>query len=203
MRSVATLGAIGLAVLVFACGGSSSPTAPSSPPPAVAPTASFTVSPGGQAIIGVTVMTFTAAPSSTGESLTYSWNFGDGTQGTGATAKHVFNTENSWQVILTVSNGTATATAQNTVVARSLSGFWFDPINPKAYTFTFAQNGQHLTASPDGVTGSLSNPRNIFFETFAKDYVFTGTVEKGLDGMEVSYPSPDGLVTLRLCRETC
>jgi hypothetical protein len=200
MRSLATTTALGFPLLALACG---SPTAPSSPTPAPTPlTASFTATPGGQAIMAVTVMTFKGTASGGNGPLTYSWDFGDGTSATGATATHIFNTESAFAVVLKVTDGTTSVTTQKGIIARSIAGEWFSPINPKAYDFIFDQQGTNIIGH-EGIRGTLSNPRNITFHTFAGDYVFTGVVEKGLDGMEVSYPSPDGLVSLRLCRETC
>jgi PKD repeat protein len=48
-----------------------------------------------------------------GEPITYSWNFGDGTTGTGAKASHNYTTAGSYLAVLTVrdANGSSTATA--------------------------------------------------------------------------------------------
>ena len=177
MRIAATPWTLAVALLTLSCGGSS-PSTPSSPSPPPAPTASFTVSPGGEVIIGVTVVTFTASAPASGGSLTYSWNFGDGTSGTGPVVNHIFNTDISYKFFLSFRKVKTTSSTGNAVIARILSGFWFDPINPKSYVFEFAQNGGVLTA--EGVVGTVTNPRNVAFHTLTTDYFFTGTVEKGL-----------------------
>lgn len=50
-----------------------------------------------------------------GDALTYSWNFGDGTTGTGVTANHTYTSEGSYHVTLTVSDGELTSTAKTVV----------------------------------------------------------------------------------------
>jgi beta-glucanase (GH16 family)/PKD repeat protein len=47
-----------------------------------------------------------------GDALTYTWDFGDGTTGTGATVNHTYTNEGSYHVSLTVSDGELTATAR-------------------------------------------------------------------------------------------
>jgi PKD repeat protein len=145
-------------------------------------------------------MTFVASTASNDASATYSWNFGDGTHGSGPTIHHVFPAPSAaYNVTLTVANSAGSTTATTVVTARSMSGTWMNLINPKAYIFTFSQEGTNLKGQ--GIGGQLTDARNItFWTTPAHDYVFTGVVEKDLDSMEVSYPSPDGLVSLRLVR---
>ncbi|MCY3019520.1 MAG: MBG domain-containing protein [Planctomycetota bacterium] len=74
----------------------------SSPPAASSNTGST-----GQAV------TFTAAATdSDGDILGYTWNFGDGTTGMGASASHVYTTPGIYTVTVTVSDGTTTTQQQ-------------------------------------------------------------------------------------------
>ncbi len=50
-----------------------------------------------------------------GDALTYSWNFGDGTTGTGNKPTHVFTQNGSYNVVLTVSDGQLTSTAKTII----------------------------------------------------------------------------------------
>ncbi|HTF97774.1 MAG TPA: glycosyl hydrolase [Cellvibrio sp.] len=50
-----------------------------------------------------------------GEALTYSWDFGDGTTGTGATANHTYTSDGSYHVTLTVSDGELSSTAKTVI----------------------------------------------------------------------------------------
>jgi ELWxxDGT repeat protein len=51
-----------------------------------------------------------------GDSLTYAWNFGDGTQGTGVAPTHAYSTLGTFIVTLTVSDGNATSATATTTV---------------------------------------------------------------------------------------
>ncbi|WP_040583528.1 PKD domain-containing protein, partial [Sedimentibacter sp. B4] len=50
-----------------------------------------------------------------GDSLTYAWDFGDGGNGTGATASHTYGSAGTYDVKLTVSDGQATDTVTHSV----------------------------------------------------------------------------------------
>jgi hypothetical protein len=208
MKAVRVLGPAALAVLFLVQGcGSSSPTAPTTPPPPQAPSGvSFTVSPGGTAITGVTF--FQYAGTATGTGLTYAWKFGDGTTASGPTATHLYLVSGSYNVVLTVTNSSGSATAANISTARSISGDWASPINGNGFSWTFSQNGRNFTGldtslRPDAhlVHGVLTNPRQVTFEEGNFDFVFTGTVEKGLDSMDLTFQSPDGPQNVRIVRQ--
>jgi hypothetical protein len=61
-----------------------------------------------------------------GDTLTYSWNWGDGTaHDTGKGASHVFNREGEFRVELTVTDGRGGKSTDHTsITARKLSGTW-------------------------------------------------------------------------------
>ena len=69
-----------------------------------APTASFTVTPpGGDAPLEVEVDA-SASFDPDGAIVSYAWDFGDGATGTGVTALHVYNSENTYPLRLTVTD---------------------------------------------------------------------------------------------------
>ena len=95
------------------------------------PTAAFTPSPS-TAAAGTAVAFDGTASSDPGTTLaTYSWNFGDGTVGTGAIAHHSYSAAGAYQVTLTVTNGfgesQASAAQQVTVVGPISSSFTATP----------------------------------------------------------------------------
>ena len=71
-----------------------------------APTATFSVQESGTLKAGM-LLHFDATGSSDaeGDSLTYSWNFGDTNTGTGLTTSHTYNSAGDYTVILSVSDG--------------------------------------------------------------------------------------------------
>jgi hypothetical protein len=81
-------------------------------PTGPAPVASFTYS-----VNGFTV-NFDGSPS-TGSGLTYTWDFGDGNNGTGMTPNHTYATGGNFTVTLTVTN--ACGTDDTTITATSIS----------------------------------------------------------------------------------
>ncbi len=52
-----------------------------------------------------------------GDTLTYSWDFGDGTTGSGATVSHTFTQGGSYNVVVTVSDGELSASAKTIIFA--------------------------------------------------------------------------------------
>jgi chitinase len=84
-------------------------------PPADTPVAEFNFSPGGPTV-GAPV-TFDGSPS-TGvlPIASYSWNFGDGTSGSGLAVNHTFGTAASFLVTLTVTNTRGIAASKSKIV---------------------------------------------------------------------------------------
>ncbi len=76
-----------------------------------------------------------------GQVVSYAWNFGDGTTGTGATPQHTYMAAGNYNVVLTViDNGGATASVTSLVVID----------NPPPPTAFFVTNVSFQTASFDG-----------------------------------------------------
>jgi len=99
------LAALWACVALTACGGGggAAPTPPSPPPPAPAPIPASVTITGTAKIEAGTAEKFTTDVSDpTG--LTFSWDFGDGTTGTGPTQDHTYATAGNYHVGLKVSN---------------------------------------------------------------------------------------------------
>ena len=89
------------------------------------PTASVTVNPEGQAITSITKLTFTATASDLdGNVLTYNWSFGDGTFASGMAVTHIYESNGTFDVTLTVSDGSSTTAVDSRITARTLTGLW-------------------------------------------------------------------------------
>jgi hypothetical protein len=201
------LAALAAALLMAEACGSSSPTAPTAPPPDPAPTnAQASVSPGGIAITGVTVFHFSG--SATGSNLTYSWTFGDGGKGTGQNVDHTYMVDATFIATLTVSNASGSTSVTIHPQSMGITGDWASPVNGNGFSWHFIQSGRNFTGTdtslrPSGNTvhGTLTDPREVTFEEGGFDYIFSGTVEKGLNSMDLTFDSPDGPQNVRLVRQ--
>jgi PKD repeat protein len=187
-----------LCALSPACGGGNT-SAPSTPSQAAQPPiGSFIVSPTGAAVTGVTVMAFNATASDpAGTALTYTWDFGDGQKGfTGQNITHVFDTAGTFTVVLTIRNAAgASATSQNVVTARNLTGTWAD-VDPLIH-FELTQSGSSLSGRRLGgggyvkvgaVSGAVTNPKKVQFDLYLNDSDcrYSGTVSTDANNMLVS-----------------
>ncbi len=117
-----TLGAIGAAAAV----GISAATNEGGPPDNRAPTVDIGFEPPGEALTGITTMTFTASGADPdGDALTYRWNFGDGTTATGETARHLYDSAGVFVVEVAADDGRGRSSVDRVnVTARTLGGAW-------------------------------------------------------------------------------
>jgi PKD repeat protein len=98
-------------------------------------------------------VTFTAQASDPNDdSLSYTWDFGDGGTGTGASVTHTYGTTGTFTVKVTVSDGKESASNQTTVTIKSLTGNWrSDVITTVAGTvgmaFALTQSGSSITGT--------------------------------------------------------
>ena len=142
--------------------------------------------------VGIPTLTefaFTAhATDPNGDTLTYAWDFGDGSGGTGERAAHVYQSEGTFSVKVTVSDGKKSATGTASATVRALTGSWSGSVQgsdgPVTTTFSLDQNGANLSGTW-GVprfsytapgTGRLTQPRNFVFRSSPTCDVFQGTV---------------------------
>jgi len=125
------------------------------------------VSPGGTGMVNVTSFSFAAQGASdpNNDTLSFTWNFGDGATGTGATATHVYSAPGTYRITLSVSDGKKSSNAPDgsVTVAANLSGGWSGATDQGLganVAWTLTQNGLALggTMTLSGsVTGSISN----------------------------------------------
>ena len=165
VAGIAGGGAAGVAVGVAALksGGGASPVPP----------LSVTTSPSGTGIREITVFSFTTAGGS--EPLSNpSWDFGDGSRGSGGSVTHVYATEGVFQVTLSKAGSSETATT--VVRVGSLSGTWLAILSLVDHRLVVTQQGNQLNGQwivevhpgATGVTpelttvrGTISDPRNV------------------------------------------
>ncbi len=182
--------AVVLSSVLTSCGGQDGPNTPTTAPAAAnrQPSVSLSFSPSGQAVMGATNVTFTAAGSDPdGDSLTYSWNFGDGTMGTGASASKVFNAAGSFSVSVTASDGRGgSGTASQAFTVRTLTGFWrggqrgltealdIDHLSGNRLT---GKTTTGITACGGQLNGTVSNPRTV-----EVSIAFSGACNLGAEG---------------------
>lgn len=135
------------------------------------PTASMTIMPEGQAIAGVTTMTFAASASDPeGEPLSYAWDFGDRRTASGPSVTHVYEDSATFAVRLTVRDGLSATMATGSVTARTLGGLW-RVTSPAFLGITSFQVNATSEASLEGVmegpgfqifvSGSVRDPRIV------------------------------------------
>ena len=154
------------------------------------PTAAIRSDAVGTALQGATSVSFDASGSTDpdGDSLTYSWNFGDSATGSGQSASHVYNTAGTFTVTLTVSDGEASVTATSSVNVRNLTGTWIGNIGgPEFLTFTLTHTGSALSGGyadtfngAGAANGSVSAPRGVTLRNAVPGFrigTWTGTAD--------------------------
>jgi hypothetical protein len=112
------------------------------------------VTPTGTGMAGITNFSFTSQGSSdpNGDSLDYTWNFGDGGTGTGQTTSHTFGSPGTRTIELSITDGKETVSAPpiTVVVAQSLAGTWTggrDPGFNCGVNLAFTQSSGALAGS--------------------------------------------------------
>ena len=132
---------------------------------------SVSVSPGGTGIAAATAFVFSAsAPSGGVEPYVITWKFGDGDEGAGPTANHIYPTTGTFSAAATFTDAQGkTAQASTSVAVRNVSGRWtavfdgvagsqaIDLVQNAAAVNVFINNGTVVGTG----SGNVSNPRNL------------------------------------------
>lgn len=148
-----------------------------------------------EGIAAATEVSFSAQGASDpdGDSLTFSWDFGDGGTGSGQSASHVYPQAGSFSARVTVSDGKESATTTTSVAIRNLTGTWRGSIAglPGSTVGQFTQNGSNLSGTmtfpgidlpPGTVSGRITSPFSVTFTVSVpgfQPFTFTGTVDQG------------------------
>lgn len=183
------------ALCLTACGMSSATnTSPS--------IGSIQVAPISAGLVSATTFTFTEAgvADSDGDTITFAWDFGDGSTGTGSPVTHAYTTTGTFTVKLTANDGhnPAVQAAQTTVTVRSLTATWSGTVtctscNPTTRTVTLV-----LIQGGLSVSGTCSDSHNggplqaITVQGFSEVaatglFTFSGVCGAGLEFFGMSY----------------
>lgn len=132
-----------------------------------------------------------------GDTLTYSWDFGDGTTGSGPSVSKVYSTEGNFTVSVTVSDSEESANSSGAANVRSLSGTWSGNLGSTSSTFftwTLTQSGTSITGTYSDprngsgtVIGSVSPPNNISLVNVIPDFRpgnWRGTLDVSFDRID-------------------
>ena len=168
-----------------------------------APTVSgVTVTPTGNAVMGATSVTFSAQASDPdGDPISYSWNFGDGSSGSGQTASHVYNSAGTFQAVVTATAKEKSGTGTGSASVRSLAGNWSGTV-AGSFPFSFSLvhtgssiGGQYQDADGSGsVSGSVTNPRAVRLTVNQppfEPFTFTGNADDAVNvitGSALGFP---------------
>ena len=186
-----------IAIAIFSLAACASPS----------PTVRIAAAPDGQAIVGVTRMSFTAegADLPPGDTV-YEWTFGDGGTATGPVVSHVFPGEGTFVVAVTARGGRRHAESTLNVTARSLTAGWSRAGGGPAgfgFYFELEQRGPVLAGvvnspslcptmalrPPFGtIRGAVLDPRTVTWTLMCGGVEqFSGTVAPDLNSIAGTY----------------
>jgi PKD domain len=211
-RHVVAWAVVALALLTSCGGDGSSPGNPAGPSAAAPgtnrpPTASIRVSSINTLVsVGKAQLSATASDPD-GDSLTYEWDFGDGTTATGPNVSKTYDRAGGYHVVLTVrdSRGGSTSTSVD-MHAKAIAGVWKD--RDQQYGIQVQQAAavvkgrtvfpvRDLTGALKGVVGADGRVtwRTDYFGGAIRDY-FDGKLSADMDTLEGKLELSDGQITI-------
>lgn len=181
------------------CADTAISTVSTSPPPTV----SFT----GDSLSGCNSVPVNFLADTTGNAgATYSWNFGDGTTGTGINPFHYFNTTGCHTVTLTVSFGAGCSTTDSiscmiNVFPQPIANFISSPtetniLNPTVYfTNTSINSTIWLWNFGDGTTSATQNPIHTYPDVGIYNIMLYATTVNGCIDSTENFVIIDDIIT--------
>jgi PKD repeat protein len=182
------------ALCLTACGMSSATnTSPS--------TGSIQTKPISAGLVTATTFTFTeqGVTDPDNDTITFTWDFGDGATGTGSPVTHAYATTGTFTVKLTANDGhnPSVQAAQTTVTVRSLTATWSGTVTCNSCNPTTRTVSLILIQGGLSVAGTCSDSHNggtaaITVQTFAEVaatglFIFTGSCAAGFELFGTSY----------------
>jgi PKD repeat protein len=157
------------------------------------PIAGLTASNNSPTIVGNT--TNLTATISAGTNVTYAWNFGDGTTGSGDTVAHTYPSAGSYTAVVTATNssGSATATTGVTVVDVAISDLLAGANGPTnlgntttlTATISAGTNVTYVWSFGDGTTGSGDTVAHTYQSEGSYTAIVTATNSAGSSSANV------------------
>jgi hypothetical protein len=158
----------------------------------------------GTGMAAITSYSFSSVGASdpNGDPLTYTWNFGDGTSGSGQSVTKTYANAGTYSVVLTVSDGkeSVDTPAVSITVARSMAGVWSGGQDPgwlASISVNLTQNGTTLggtmtfsgnltgtvpLASSGNTTSATIYPTSVTFSTTYSVGGYIGTFTSRFTG---------------------
>jgi PKD repeat protein len=168
-------------------------------PPVAGP---IVFSPNETGLAAATPFAFSSPTSSDpdGNSLSYKWDFGDGSTATDAAPTHTYASAGDRTVTLTVNDGKVDSPAVTTTVhVRDLTGGWNGLMSTSTFVPNLTQNGNQITGTftatfgcvsqtslTGNITGNVSAPKTVNLTVSfpgCTPLIATGTVDGGVNNM--------------------
>jgi hypothetical protein len=159
------------------------------------------------ALMGATSVSFGAQGFSDPDKdpLTYSWDFGDGSTGSGATTTHTYTSANTYTVRATATDGKLSSSATGSVNVKSMTGRWrvtyvgyssiFDAVLQLTQSGTTISGTGTQLGGTFSVAGSVSAPREVRVASGSYSIIATGN--SGLDEFDGRDSGGDNVKMMR------
>ena len=137
----------------------------------------------------ITGNSFAFAVTNESSSITFTWNFGDGTTSTSATPTHSYTASGIYDVHVTATDGTSTSFFDQYIIVSDIPSVSYNilpaTVNGTSYTFiststiTAGYIATYAWTFGDGTTSTLSNPSHIYSTAGSKTVGLTITTDQG------------------------